>query len=200
MARPIEINREQALSQAMEVFWSQGYEASSVQNLLDAMGMNRGSMYSAFGDKRSLFLAAVDEYARTLDELVEGLIIAPENPLDAIRGFFNMSLFQMPAEYQAKGCLLVNTITEMSGNDDTLAVIANDKMRKVFSAIEARIIEGQEVGLINRNNSAKTYADFLMNSMKGFRVTSRLSSGMTSDVESMSGVLDITLSVLEPSD
>jgi len=194
MARPIEIDRQQALYQAMEVFWGQGYEASSVQTLLDAMGMNRGSMYSAFGDKRALFLAAIDEYTHSLDELVKTLVVAPENPVEAIRGFFTSVVSQVPEEYCTKGCLLVNTITEMSGVDDELAIVANEKMKKVFAAIENRITEGQEKGLINCGISANTYANYLQNSMKGFRVTSRLEEGR----RSLSDIMELTLSVLDP--
>ena len=62
--RPREFDPERALEQAMEVFWAQGYEATSVQDLLEAMGINRGSMYDTFGDKHTLFVAAIEHYSQ----------------------------------------------------------------------------------------------------------------------------------------
>jgi TetR/AcrR family transcriptional repressor of nem operon len=59
MARHKEFERQQALEKAMETFWRYGYEGTSIQNLVESMGINRGSLYDTFGDKRSLFLAAI---------------------------------------------------------------------------------------------------------------------------------------------
>ena len=62
MARPKQFDRDEALERAMAVFWRRGYEGTSVRDLVEHMGINRGSLYDTFGDKRTLFLAAVDRY------------------------------------------------------------------------------------------------------------------------------------------
>ncbi len=64
MARPKEFNHDEVLEKAMQVFWAKGYECTSMQNLVDAMGINRGSLYATFGDKHSLHLATLDRYYR----------------------------------------------------------------------------------------------------------------------------------------
>ncbi len=74
VGRPKEFDEETALEQAMEVFWANGYEATSVQTLLDAMGINRGSMYDTFGDKHALFSQAIDYYGRTVTRGLEGTL------------------------------------------------------------------------------------------------------------------------------
>src|SRR6266852_1410049 len=75
MARPKEFDRDQALQKAMEVFWSRGYEAASIQDLVKHMGINRQSLYDTFGDKHALYLQALDRYreveGRKLLELLE---------------------------------------------------------------------------------------------------------------------------------
>ena len=62
MARTKCFNRDEALEKAMQAFWAKGYEATSVQDLVDCMGINRGSLYDTFGDKHQLFLEALDQY------------------------------------------------------------------------------------------------------------------------------------------
>ena len=66
MARPKEFERDVVLDRAMQVFWSSGYEATSIQHLVDRMGIQRGSLYATFGDKRALFFAAIDHYDRVV--------------------------------------------------------------------------------------------------------------------------------------
>ena len=83
--RPREFDTEQALERAMEVFWADGYEAASVQTLLDAMGINRGSMYDTFGDKHALFLAAIEHYGTTVFRCFEQDLACPGPVLECIR-------------------------------------------------------------------------------------------------------------------
>ena len=66
MARPKEFERDVVLDRAMRVFWSRGYEATSIQALVDRMGIQRGSLYGTFGHKRALFFAAIDRYDRVV--------------------------------------------------------------------------------------------------------------------------------------
>ena len=83
MARPKEFNREEVLDRAIATFWCRGYEATSVQDLLDEMGINRGSLYDTFGDKHTLFLAAIDRY---YDRALAGTVASLEAPGPARSG------------------------------------------------------------------------------------------------------------------
>ena len=85
IGRPREFKEQEALSQAMEVFWHKGYEGTSVQDLLEGMGINRGSMYDTFGDKRTLFLKAVEYYRSHVVSRLVAKLAVPGSPLGNIR-------------------------------------------------------------------------------------------------------------------
>lgn len=160
MARPIEFDREQALTQALGLFWRRGYQGAALPDLLKGMGISRSSLYAAFGDKRALFVECLDLYARrSLSLLAEARRGLP--PLDALRTFFDRTLFH-------PGCLLVNTTLEMADLDDGLRAHASARMAEIESAFAdtlraAGCTEGQAV----------EFAGFLMVFNQGLRVSSR---------------------------
>ncbi len=96
--RPREFDREEALGQAMDLFWSQGYEATGVADLCDRMGLGRQSLYNTYGDKESLFAEALEHYDRVqLQPMVDAL----ESPGSVIRERKSTSLKSFSSEYAA---------------------------------------------------------------------------------------------------
>ena len=85
MARPKEFEHDVVLDRAMRVFWSRGYEAASIRHLVGRMGIQRGSLYDTFGDKRALFFAAIDRYDRVVTARLLATLDEPTSGLDAIR-------------------------------------------------------------------------------------------------------------------
>ena len=98
MGRPREFNAEQALEQAMEVFWARGYEATSLQDLIGAMEISKSSFYEAFGSKRELFLSAIGHYIDTRTENVVKLLDEEDSGKAAI---VNPSARFMPFEWMS---------------------------------------------------------------------------------------------------
>ncbi len=90
MARPREFERDVVLDRAMQVFWSRGYEATSIQHLVDRMGIQRGSLYDTFGDKRALFFAAINRYDRVVTAKLVAVLEEPGSGKDAIRRLFRL--------------------------------------------------------------------------------------------------------------
>ena len=88
MARPRTFDRDEVLDRAVQLFWTQGYERTSVQDLVDSMGIQRGSLYAAFGDKKHLFLEALDRYEQTFRGEMERLLDGPGRAHDGIRAVF----------------------------------------------------------------------------------------------------------------
>ena len=136
MARPIEFDRPQAVNRALALFWRQGYQATTLSDLLQAMGIGRSSFYAAFTDKRTFFIECLDLWAaRTLDLLEHARTQQP--PLDALQGFFERSFVSARGSKVHWGCMLVNTVLEMAGVDDDLAARASrhvEEMQRVFQA------------------------------------------------------------------
>lgn len=160
MARPLEFDRDQALMSALGVFWRQGYQATSLPDLLGAMSLSRSSLYAAFGDKRALYLQCLDLYtARTLGLLAQTQAEHP--PLAALRAFFERTLLQ-------PGCLLVNTTLEMAEVDDGLRDKAGLRMAQVQEAFEICL---RDAGCTP--SQAGEFAGFLMLINQGLRVSSR---------------------------
>ncbi len=116
LGRPKEFDRKEALESAMEVFWAKGFADASVRDLLDGMGINRGSMYDTFGDKRALFLAAIDHYRQKVaGPLVEALF-APGSPLENIRKTL-CRLAEAAGTKECRGCLITNVTVEIAPHD-----------------------------------------------------------------------------------
>jgi len=139
MARPIEFDRLKALNRALVLFWCQGYQATTLADLLAAMGIGRSSFYAAFTDKRSLFIESLDLFSvRTLDLLQRARTQMP--PVDALQDFFERNFIGAGGAAAARGhwgCMLVNTVLEMAGVDDDLSSRASrhlGDMQRVFQA------------------------------------------------------------------
>ncbi len=121
MARPREFDVADALQDALEVFWRKGYEATSMQDLVAAMGIQKASLYAAFGDKHALYRAALRRYQQaTLDELATHLAKAA-SPLAAIRGFVDEVATHAAGKDGRRGCFCVNASSELAPSDDLIA-------------------------------------------------------------------------------
>ncbi len=136
MARPIEFDRPQAVNRALALFWRQGYQATTLADLLQAMGIGRSSFYAAFTDKRTFFIECLDLWAeRTLDLIEHARAQRP--PVDALQDFFERSFIAARGAKAHWGCMLVNTVLEMAGVDEELAARASHhlgEMQRVFQA------------------------------------------------------------------
>lgn len=173
MARPIEFDRNAALNAAMQQFWEEGYEASSIQKLLTVMGINRGSLYGSFGDKESLFKDVVDCYEQMLSVHAERTLTAIEHPLEAIEAFLLLR-YQAPRRMLARGCLFVSSVSELSHIEPQLARLVAKKLKKIELAIAARLAEAQQQGLVCRQESPELLASFLTVMTDGLALRSKV--------------------------
>src|ERR1700683_4304092 len=114
MARPREFNETAVLEAAIQCFWSQGYEATSVRDLAENMGITGASLYNAFGDKRSLYRRALNTY---IDGNVSSRVSRVESslaPREAIETFFSDLIDHATSDKERKGCLVVNSALEVA--------------------------------------------------------------------------------------
>lgn len=132
MPRPKEFDVDLALQRALEVFWQKGYEATSMQDLVDAMGIQRASLYGTFGDKRSLYLRALDSYqAKAFEEMRERLETAT-SPRDALVDLLLGAAGIACSRSGRKGCFCVNASVELGAEDRDIA----GRMRAHGQAVE----------------------------------------------------------------
>src|SRR5215468_3840815 len=111
MARPREFDVDDALDRATQVFWSRGYEGTSVQDLVDALGVNRASLYSTFGDKAQLFAAVLERYGELVNGVVSRTLAPPAAGAAAVRAWFKALIEAATDPRGPKGCLLINALT-----------------------------------------------------------------------------------------
>lgn len=170
MARHIEFDRSKAVNKALVLFWRKGYQASSMADLLAAMGIGRGSFYAAFTDKRTLFTECLDLFAeRTMDLLRRARSEMP--PVDAVQSFFERNFIGAPGAGTVSehwGCMLVNTVLEMAGVDDELAARASGHLIEMQGFFQACL---RDAGAAPAR--AEELAAMLMLFNEGIRVSSR---------------------------
>lgn len=170
MARPLEFDRSKAVNRALLLFWRQGYQATSLADLLAAMGIGRSSFYAAFGDKRSLFLECMDLFSARNHEMLQRAR-ARMPPLDVLQSFFEGKLVggrSAVPERRSWGCMQVNTVLEMAGVDDELSARASHNLSRLQRYFQACL---EDAGAAPAR--AEELAAMLMLFNEGIRVSSR---------------------------
>jgi TetR/AcrR family transcriptional repressor of nem operon len=115
--RPRSFDTEAAVARAMEVFWSRGYHATALPDLLEATKLSRGSLYAAFGDKHALFLRALDRYIADAVTRMDVELDSSKDPVDGLRAYLAGYVDRTSGARGRRGCLLVATAMELAGRD-----------------------------------------------------------------------------------
>src|SRR6202023_2269994 len=119
MARPREFDVDIALDRAMEVFWSKGYEATSLDDLCEVTGLSRSSLYATFGSKRNLLLRSVDRYVEQRTPRIAAVLAQPLPIRDAFAALLREFIDQIVAGPGRRGCFLGNCAAELPRGDRT---------------------------------------------------------------------------------
>jgi len=194
MARHKEFNVDTALERAMDAFWERGYEATSLCDLVQRMGIQRASLYDTFGDKRSLFLSALKHYHD------KGLLSAREmfeNAVDvigALRRYLKHALPQSEQGERSKGCLFVNATVEFAPHDEEVATILREFAMAKTHIIAEAIARGQASGQIRLDISPIQAAEYMTTVVSGLSVSSKL----VDDVPRLESLIELSLNHLRP--
>ncbi len=162
-----------ALGRAMEAFWSQGYEATSTQDLLVRMGINRGSLYDTFGSKRELFLKVLKHYQATYQGPKVAEAARGRTPRETIGALFDGLVAEALGGSGRCGCLLVNTALELAPHDEEIARIVAAGLRDIEAFFKRTIETGQQIGEIPGRIDAAEVARALLGLLIGLRVLAR---------------------------
>lgn len=191
MPRPLAFNRDDALDAALRLFWQRGYHNTSMQDLLDTMGLSRSSFYASFGDKHSLYLEVLELFAQRTRKILDELRNT-HSPEEAIRGFFEATLFCVPERRMRLGCLLVNTALETAHTDETLRRRANAGLDAMQAAFEDCFRRAVDSGQIDSAQDPACLARFVMTLNQGLRVASRRKTSR----DELSEILETGLALL----
>lgn len=171
MARPRSFDTDKVLDVAMYVFWKNGYTATSLDDITKATGVNKPSLYAAFGDKSSLFQHVLSRYHAMLLAFMKASL-AEDPPRDSIRKWF-LGFLPSCAGSTAKGCLSVNTTLEAASIDEEIVRAVEAFDRREEALLEAAIRRGVKSGDFADDLDPKAAALHLMAAQKGFLVLAR---------------------------
>jgi len=172
MARPAEFDRTKALEAAMKLFWARGYSATSLPDLLAAMGIARSSFYASFKTKRALFMECLELFGdRTLAIVDQDARKMPAAALP--RAFFEATLLDVSKRKANQGCMIVNTVLELADVDQELNQLATVKLDAIENAFAQAFEQAQQKGQLNTSHSSQELASMVMTINLGLRVQSR---------------------------
>src|SRR5258707_6448930 len=145
MARPKAFDRDTAVQHAMSVLWEQGYEVTSTDDLLRAMGIGRQSMYNTFGDKQRLYIEALQCYQAQYGARLVERLRASASPLAALRAVLRAVADETPQE-RARGCMTVNAITECAPTNQEVAALLKPRGLLCAAVLAQFVPEAQRCG------------------------------------------------------
>lgn len=172
MARPKEFDRPTALQQAIQVFRDHGYEGSSTAALLEAMGISRQSLYDTFGDKRKLYLEALQRYnADSVSSLIQTMQ-GGASPLAGIQAML-VAFATRPASEASLGCLGVSAVCEFGRSDPEVSALTDTSSRALSAAFERQVAAAKQAGEVGGDIEPADAARFLAATLAGMKVSAR---------------------------
>lgn len=190
--RPLEFDPDIALGLATDVFWRQGYENTSVQDLLLAMDLSKSSLYQTFGSKQELFERCLDRYGDTMVASLRKLLGQSASGLDFIRAFLETVIEEARGVCEARGCLVLNTASEFARRDPRISRAVSQNLDRFHALMREAVLRAQREGGIAADRDATMLAGFLINSMSGLKTLSKAGVGEAR----LRGIIDLTLKAL----
>ena len=170
MARPRQFDADKALDRTMRVFWEHGYHATSVQDLMKAAGVQKQSLYCAFGDKRSLFLKCLNLYTKQTLFEIQRMLNETDSAVEGVERVMRFASQAPESKNCPPGCLMANTALELGLNDRGVA----EEIRKMFRGVEkmlaAAVRKAQAQGEISKNLDCVAIGQALANTISGIRI------------------------------
>jgi AcrR family transcriptional regulator len=172
MARPKEFDQEKALRKAIRLFSQQGFAATSTDDLMRVMGVGRQSMYDTFGDKRALFLKALELYVTESVHSINAELQKPGPALSAVRNA--LAIFaERPDLSSAEGCMGLNAISEFGRRDADVTRITRNAGRVQRQALMHVLIRAKTQGELDSDEDLDGLADFFESTLAGIRMAAK---------------------------
>jgi TetR/AcrR family transcriptional regulator, transcriptional repressor for nem operon len=186
MSRSPSFDRAAVVSKAMHVFWRRGYGQTTVSDLVAATGLQPGSLYAAFGNKKGVFLEVLDCYNRDFLERIRQLGADGRPVLPSLRAMLESMVEDTLAGRNRQGCLAVNALLEMAAHEPDVARQLERNNARVREAFTQLLERARADGEIPADRSTESLAAFLVNNLWGMRVTCR----SCTDADTLRAVVD----------
>ncbi|HVV55692.1 MAG TPA: TetR/AcrR family transcriptional regulator [Mucilaginibacter sp.] len=193
MARTKDFDEDEVLEKAMHLFWLNGYNATSMQDLVDGLGISRSSLYDTYGDKHTLFLRALENYKQSVSAKMERIVSHTPSARETVRQLLELTTRELITDNEHKGCFLVNAAVEVAPHDAEVSLMICQGDRQLEEFFREAIKKGQQSGEIVNPQDAAVLARFILNNIKGFRVTAK----SVTDKKFFADLVNLTMSVLD---
>jgi TetR/AcrR family transcriptional regulator, transcriptional repressor for nem operon len=174
MARPREFDADAALDRAMEVFWSKGYEATSLDDLCEATGLSRSSLYAAFGSKRNLLLRSVDRYAEQRTPSIAAVLAQPLPIREAIADLLRRFIDQIVSGPGRRGCFLGNCAAELPRSDRAALARVRQGLASTEATFHHALARAKARGELPPGADLDALARFLTAGFQGLRLVGKV--------------------------
>lgn len=193
MPRAKKFREEDVLEKAMELFWKKGFHATSMQDLVNHMGINRASMYDTFGDKERLYLRAFEKYRRKNRQQILDFLASYASVQEGLKALFLSAVQYATQDADNKGCFVVNCTTEMlPGHPGMLDLLVQN--RKDFETFFLDYLkQGVQKGEIDHTKNLKATAAYLFTLYNGLKVVAKI----TPSAEHLEQVVEVGLQALD---
>jgi TetR/AcrR family transcriptional regulator, transcriptional repressor for nem operon len=173
MGRTREFDTGKTLQKAIQLFWEKGYNGVSTQELIDAFGISKSSLYAAYGDKMQLFIMALENYrldlsGKTINRLKNCISIKKE-----IKSIFTEISRNALSDKKHKGCFVVNSIIELAPHNDEIAAIVKDHRARLEKAFTTAIYAGIATGEIGGDKNPENISRLYCNAISGIQVDAK---------------------------
>jgi len=191
MPRVKQFNEEEVLHKAMELFWEKGYNATSMQDIVTRLGINRGSLYDTFGGKKNLFDKSLSLYCAIHQEGTKQFISNQNNVKEGIRNLFELLIGKESTELDRRGCFCVNSTNEVAHENEYVNELLNSNQEFYESLFYDFLYKGQENGEISRDKDIKMISFLIFTLFSGIKVVSKIENDNTRLLASIDNILEL---------
>ncbi|AVV58484.1 TetR/AcrR family transcriptional regulator [Paenibacillus glucanolyticus] len=170
MGRVREFDEEKVLDAAMQLFWEKGYEATSLSDLTSRMGIQRPSIYSAFGDKKELFETTLRKYTMSHASEARSRLQNQPSVREAFRAFFENLVDEEYSVSRSRGCFCINTMVELAPHDEKFEILTREHQMYLAVIFQETIERGIQSGELASRTDAKALSQALIVSLIGLTV------------------------------
>lgn len=173
MARTKEFDPDIVLRRALELFWEHGYDATSMSDLVEHLGIAKASIYGTFGGKRELFLKALQRYLETTDPVIMAELSQPGPVLPAVRALVGRFIREASSPDSYLGCMVVNSAVGMARRDADVARLVESSWAHLETTLTAALLRARAQGELSADSDPRALARFLLVFFQGVRVLER---------------------------
>ena len=193
MARTKDFDENEVLGKAIDIFWHKGYNGTSMQDLVDGLGISRSSLYDTYGDKHTLFIKALESYQNATAGTICNIVSNTGPAKEAIKKLLEYITGEMLTDQKHKGCFMVNAEVEVAPHDEEVSQMICRNDQQMEDTFYVAINKGQESGEITNRKDARALARFTFNTVKGIQVTAK----STTDKSVFDDIIKLSIAALD---